>query len=773
MAAAEVFKLFGSIGVDTKDAEAGLDRVGEKGKDTEKKLSFGEQVNKSWAKIDSASQALLGVVTSVGAAAGAATVVAIKQAGELEQNLGGSEAVFGKYANSLQKTARTAFYNMGLSTSDYLATANKMGSLFRGAGFEVDEAMQLSQAAMLRAADVASIMGVDINWAMESIAGAAKGNFTMMDNLGVAMNDTTLNAYALEKGIGKTTQQMTNAEKIGLAMEMFLERTAYAAGNYAKENDTFSGSLTTMKAAYANVSAELATQFLPKLTAVFNAITKFLTNDPVGKLKEFAPVFYTIGGAITLAVLPAVLGLVAGFASAMIAISPLLIAGAALGALFFKIKESSGLAKAGFIALAVAVGAFTAAMMAAKVATVAQTIASGAMAAKTIIVDGATKLWTASQWLLNAALSANPIGIVIVAITALIAAIIYLWNTNEGFREMIIAVWTAIKEFFWASLEWIRGAWETTWEAIKSFLEMVWDAILAFLTVVVGIPLAIINTILLQPLLALWNAVWGAIKDVFSAFWNFIKPFIMPIIQWISNFIKTSFDAIKNTIATILGAIQSTITTVWNAIKSFVSGAVNAIQSTISSVFNAIKSTVTSIWNGIKSAIEGPINKARDIVKSAIDKIKGFFNFNISWPKIPMPRFSIDPSGWKIGDLLKGSIPKLGIDWFAKGGILRSPTIFGMTGEKAMVGGEAGHEAVLPLNRDTLGQIGEGIASTMGSSNDSAILEAMLAEIKQLREDQKDLKVMMDSGELVGAIRKKVDKALENDANLRRRGVTI
>lgn len=73
-----------------------------------------------------------------------------------------------------------------------------------------------------------------------------------MDNLGVAMNDTTLEAYRLDKGIGKAVSAMTTAEKVGLAMDMFMENTAYAAGNYAKENETAAGSLQTLKAAWSN-----------------------------------------------------------------------------------------------------------------------------------------------------------------------------------------------------------------------------------------------------------------------------------------------------------------------------------------------------------------------------------------------------------------------------------------------------------------------------------------------------------------------------------------
>ena len=60
---------------------------------------------------------------------------------------------------------------------------------------------------MQRAADVASIMGIDVSSAMQAIEGAAKGNFTMMDNLGVAMNDTALKAYALENGLIKTDKE--------------------------------------------------------------------------------------------------------------------------------------------------------------------------------------------------------------------------------------------------------------------------------------------------------------------------------------------------------------------------------------------------------------------------------------------------------------------------------------------------------------------------------------------------------------------------------------
>ena len=176
----------------------------------------------------------------------------VSMAGDLEQQIGGTEAVFGKFADTVQNKAGKAFSEMGLSANDFMATANKMGALMQGSGLSIEESMDLSTQAMQRAADVASIMGIDVQMAMDSVAGAAKGNFTMMDNLGVAMNATTIEAYALSKGIETSFAQMDNATKVGLAMEMFLEKTSYAAGNYAKENKTFAGSFNTLKAATSN-----------------------------------------------------------------------------------------------------------------------------------------------------------------------------------------------------------------------------------------------------------------------------------------------------------------------------------------------------------------------------------------------------------------------------------------------------------------------------------------------------------------------------------------
>lgn len=264
-------------------------------------------------------------ITAIGI--GTAIKQAITEGMDLEQNLGGTEAVFGDFAASIQETAKTAYKNMGTSASEYMATANKMGALFQGSGLQQQESLDLTAKAMQRAADVASVMGIDTSMALESIAGAAKGNFTMMDNLGVAMNATTLQAYALEKGINFEWNTASNAEKAQLAMQMFFERTEQYAGNFARESEeTLSGSMGAVKAALQDVLGNMAlgNSIAPSLAALKTTIINFANN----LLPALANVITTLPAAamqVVVAILPGLIetgiqaanGMLQGFAEAI------------------------------------------------------------------------------------------------------------------------------------------------------------------------------------------------------------------------------------------------------------------------------------------------------------------------------------------------------------------------------------------------------------------------------------------------------------------------
>lgn len=214
--------------------------------------------------------------------------------GELEQNLGGSAAVFGSYADAVVEKSKEAYKNMGVAQSEYLATANKMGSLFQGSGLSQQRSLELTTKAMQRATDVASVMGIDTSQALESIAGAAKGNFTMMDNLGVAMNATTLEAYAAGKGINFVWNKASNAEKAELAMQMFFEKTEQYAGNFAREaEETLTGSIGMAQAAMQTLKENLGNSEADLKPMIMN-----LLNSVKAVIRNAAPVVQNVANAI-------------------------------------------------------------------------------------------------------------------------------------------------------------------------------------------------------------------------------------------------------------------------------------------------------------------------------------------------------------------------------------------------------------------------------------------------------------------------------------------
>lgn len=232
-------------------AEAQKRQAEESKKAAEKVAFYADKLNKALNVTLAFSAACLTVATTLG-------TQVVKAYGALEQAVGGAAAVFGDYADQIVQTSKTASKTLGTSQAEYLAVANKMGALFQGSGLSVERSMELTTLAIERAADAASVMGIDVSSALESVTGAAKGNYTMMDNLGVAMNATTLEAYRLELGMDKAFSQMTNAEKAELSMRYFFERTTKYAGNFRREAaETIEGSLGSLSASFKTFVAGL------------------------------------------------------------------------------------------------------------------------------------------------------------------------------------------------------------------------------------------------------------------------------------------------------------------------------------------------------------------------------------------------------------------------------------------------------------------------------------------------------------------------------------
>lgn len=154
--------------------------------------------------------------------------------------------------------------------------------------------------------------------------------------------------------------------------------------------------------------------------------------------------------------------------------------------------------------------------------------------------------------------------------------------------------------------------------------------------------------------------------------------------------IKKFAAALKDALVKKFTEMKTRVVQLFTGIKEGMLAPIRAAKDWLSKTWNNIRDRASNGLQRVKDAIVGPIEKARDKIRDIIDRIKEFFDFKVSLPHIKLPHFSIHPKGWHIGDLLDGVIPSLSIDWYAQGGIMKKPTLFG--------GGEAGAEAIVPLD---------------------------------------------------------------------------
>ena len=207
---------------------------------------------------------------------------------------------------------------------------------------------------------------------------------------------------------------------------------------------------------------------------------------------------------------------------------------------------------------------------------------------------------------LNTTLLANPIVQIIAGITALVAAFIYLWNTNEGFRQFWIQLWESIKSTVYMAIEGIKIFLTTSWNAIKTSAETIWNSISAF----------------------------------FMSIWTSIKTTITNIVTGIKITISSVFQSMKVTITSIINAIKTTIVTVFTNIKVSISSTIGNIKSVIVTGFNAAFSFIKSIpaqaviWGkdmiqGIVNGIRSMIGAVKSAVSSVASAIRSFLHFSV------------------------------------------------------------------------------------------------------------------------------------------------
>ena len=559
---------------DIADIQSKLNKVQKNIDKTEKNFVNLKKAMVSVGKVGAAA------ISGVAAATAGLVAIGAKYSGEVQQTeflMGRLDAATQDLINTKAQEAKA----MGMTEKQYRDSAASLGTFMKSMGMTTEEANKLIPQMVQLAADGAAFANVPIDEAMAAISSAAMGNYEALGKLNIEMSDALINNSSYAQELGKTTQQMTTAEKTQAIYNTMLERGTHLTGFAASESESFSTQLALTKTKVSEAAGALGEKLLPLFTPLVEGI-----GNMADKLKEgveyFSKAYEETGNfAQALAETADFMGLpwLGDFITKIQEMKDY------IAQIPEKLREwEQPLTVAAIMVgtLAAAIGAYWLAQNLALVSTAIGV--AGLTAWNTVAGIGAgitTAFGTAVAFL------TSPITLVIAAIGALIA-IGYLLYKN--------------------------------WDEISAHLKQTWESIKA--TAI---------------------SVWNGIKDFFSNLWNSIKEIAMNVWNSIKTFFSNLWNGIKSAAMSAWEAIKTGISNAWNGtinwVKDAAKGMLEFFKGLPGEMLSIGKNIIDGLLNGLKNAwgaVVGWISEKANWIKDKFKSILGIHSPSREFMKIGM-----------------------------------------------------------------------------------------------------------------------------------------